>query len=756
MVVKTLRELALFGFYLAVAIVLTWPLAARITTTVSDLGDPLLNAWILDWNCYALTHQPLHLFDAPILYPAKYPLAFSEHLTGIAIVMLPFHLAGAGAIALHNIAMLFGFAFSAYGASVLARVVTHRFGASVLAGLLYGFVPYRFAQIPHLQVVSGGWLPLILAALLVYRRSPTIRNAALFAAAFVMNGLTNIYFLFFAAAATAITLVLIAIAERRDLRFWLRLAAALAISAAILLPFLLPYRAVSKIYDLKRGAGETMEGSANWGDWLTPPDVAAIYRNFVDPAQQHAERQLFPGAVMLFLALIAVLLTARAPAAPVRRPRRRLVALDAAIGVLALVTFVGIITREVHIAWHGKVLLDFGRSHVPAMLLAIAILVRCAIQFPAAIGDGNLRSAIANSRFPFEMWAAAVWVLVGFLGAFGMRTFFHAFLFHYAPGFRAIRAPGRWAMIAYVGLAIWAAWGAIAITSRRRWLMPLLFAAALIELRPLIHWEQALTAPAPVDLWLSQTKAGPLLELPINRLNVLYLYLLRATAHHVPIFDGISGFEPPLHRFLRERPIRAVPFEVLERNDCRYILVRPDWYGFQWPDGIQWLRRGLAGGRVVFVRRFDSSQGSDWLFAMPRVEKNWQRYRVPSDDPQLARLLDGKSTYNGATFGQLSQPRRDAEVEGSLTVAGWALSPRGIREVNVLIDYGRVRIPAGLFRRDDVTQLFPWYPQTPKPAFATRIPRRPHGVSQSTDLQIEIIDGAGVRTLLPDVPLTWR
>src|ERR1700730_13989585 len=119
---SAIRELGVFAFYLVVAIVLTWPLAANLPTAVSDLGDPLLNSWILDWDCYALTHKPLHLFSAPIFYPATFPLAYSEHLTGIALLVLPFHLAGLGAVTVHNIAILLGFALSAYGASVLAHV----------------------------------------------------------------------------------------------------------------------------------------------------------------------------------------------------------------------------------------------------------------------------------------------------------------------------------------------------------------------------------------------------------------------------------------------------------------------------------------------------------------------------------------------------------------------------------------------------------------------------------------------------------
>ncbi|PYQ52884.1 MAG: hypothetical protein DMF59_03185 [Acidobacteria bacterium] len=315
--------------------------------------------------------------------------------------------------------------------------------------------------------------------------------------------------------------------------------------------------------------------------------------------------------------------------------------------------------------------------------------------------------------------------------------------------------PARWAVVAYTGLAGWAAAGA-ATLGRRRWVMPILFAIALIEVWPRLRWEHAVVDPSPVDRWLAQTHAGPLLELPVNRINVLYLYLLRATAHHVPMFDGISGFEPPLHYVLREQPLTDATFTLLERNGCRFILVRPEWFGWQWPHALAWVRRGIEEGHLVFLRRFDGGISGDWLFALPRVENQWQRYRVPADDPQFARLLDGKTTYNNSTFGQLYQPKMRSEITGPMTVSGWALSPRGIRSVIVRVDNGRIRIAAGLFKRDDVTQLYPWYPQTPLPAFATTIPRRPRRVPEETDVQVEIIDGAGQRTMLPDVLVTWQ
>src|SRR5258708_10567170 len=87
---KILRELLLFAIFLAMAVGLTWPLAIRLSTTVSDMCDPLLNAWIVNWDQYAWTHGHA-VYQAPLFYPAKDPLGFRENLFGIAAVLLPFY-----------------------------------------------------------------------------------------------------------------------------------------------------------------------------------------------------------------------------------------------------------------------------------------------------------------------------------------------------------------------------------------------------------------------------------------------------------------------------------------------------------------------------------------------------------------------------------------------------------------------------------------------------------------------------------------
>jgi hypothetical protein len=39
--------------------------------------------------------------------------------------------------------------------------------------------------------------------------------------------------------------------------------------------------------------------------------------------------------------------------------------------------------------------------------------------------------------------------------------------------------------------------------------------------------------------------------------------------------------------------------------------------------------------------------------------------------------------------------------------------------------------------------------------FTLTLPRRPHGIPKYTDVQVEIVDGSGARTRLPDQFIEW-
>jgi hypothetical protein len=768
-----LRHAAVFALFLLLSIVLTWPLAIRLDTAVSDLGDPLLVTWILDWTSHALLHQPLSLFQAPMYHPAPLTLAYSEHLTGIALFVLPFHVAGLEPIAVYNIAMLLSFALSGYGAFVLARMVTPRtsvpsFSASLIAGIFFAFVSFKFDHLAHLQNIASGWLPLILAGMIAYWREPSRRNAGLFAAAFVMNGLTNVYYLLFVSVAIAFTvLFLLTAAPRRDRAFWLRAFGALAIAGLVLLPFLLPYRAVSKMYNLKREVHEVF--TTGWRAWLVTTNRNWLYGRLGTGTEwQVTENQLFPGLLALFLTGAAIVLSPRQVVnqkPEIRNQKRILRVLDVLVISSALLSILSLMTPRFAITL-GRPLLAIRGPDIPIMVLIVVTLLRLSIRMPRTMGgeDGSaLRDVIARSRFPVEVWMAAVWFFVGFLGSFGFRSFLFSFLFRRVSVFQSIRAAPRFAVIAYVGLTVFVALGAWLLITRRRYLAPVLVALMIVEVIPTVQWEQALSQRTPLARWLAEKKVGPIAEMPVEPWYI-FRYLLAQTHHRVPMLNGTSGFEPPAHRDLRvawEKREYENVLKNVEENGAKLFVTHAHWLSPEHQQPLRdFLRGAVDAGRLRFMQRFDHGVEGDFVFA---VARNYPNAPSPPElpDPQglmpramLERFFRNETTHTNVTFGVLEQPGWDAVVTGPLTVNGWVLSPHGTPHVWILIDEGRHRFETIRVPRPDVNARYGWYYDA-KPGFTITL-ARPKGVPRKTDVQIEVEDGAGRKTRLDDVLFVWE
>jgi len=189
---------------------------------------------------------------------------------------------------------------------------------------------------------------------------------------------------------------------------------------------------------------------------------------------------------------------------------------------------------------------------------------------------------------------------------------------------------------------------------------------------------------------------------------------------------------------------RAELIEDLRALGVRLVIV----HGEQVPaNEREWLRRAVDEGRLSFLRRFDHGVEGDWVFAFnaPHVA-----------DPQLDRYLRGEYTYNESAFGLIDYPRPYELVRGKALFSGWAMSPFGVRAVNLLFENGGVRIPTTLLPEPAINKALPWYDVTTRPRFVAQFDRRPWNVGFDTDVQVEIIDGRGQRTLLEGRWFWWE
>ena len=630
MVRHALRGVAIFVLYLLIAVALTWPLAIRPGTTVSDPGDPVLNAWILDWVAHALTHRPLEVFSPPVFHPSLYPLAYSENMIGVALWVIPFHLAGINPIALHSLAMLLGFAFAGSGAFALARFLGRSRVASFGAGLFFAFVPYKFSHLSHVQIIWSGWLPLLLLALFAFWRRPDRRHAAFLGAVFVMNGLCNIHWLLMGGVAIAVSVGVLSVIERRsDRRFWPTLGATALVSALALLPILLPYKRVSDEYRLKRTSEASRAGSATWTDWFVSRRESPVYGDLPGAGLNRSGRELFPGLIPLFLMAAAVLLRVESRAAPgaalPSTTRRSLFSLDAAIVVLVALAYVTTISDRVRA---GPI--TFSGGDVPLTLAVVLLIVRMFIAYPVALGgpEKSLRETIKASRFTPAEWIAALWIIVGVLGSFGENGFLHPFLFRVLEPFRAIREPARWAVIAYTGIAVWLAIGFDELL-RRRSTIPraavslLLLGGLLLEVVPRIGWQTFDPSPEPVDRWIAAARPGVVMHLPFGRPEYEVRYLMGSSLHRVPMLNGVSGWEPPLRRALRVKS-EAQAFDEqfllhIEEAGCSTIVVHNEWLGDS-ADGVNaWLRTNVQNGKLVATGHFEHGMRGDDVYRVTRL-----------------------------------------------------------------------------------------------------------------------------------------
>jgi hypothetical protein len=333
---------------------MTWPLARNLSRAVSDPGDPYLNAFILDWD-YTSLRGGGPLFDAPIFHPATNTLALSENLIGIALVIAPLRLAGASPLTAYNVALITGFAFSGFAMFLLALHVTRSIGGGFIAGTAFAFVPWRFVQLPHVQHVWSGWLPLTLLCVLLLLESPTTRRALLLAIATIWMGLSNIHWLILGGSAIGVSAIAIGLTTRARVRYYALLCAAFVVALLALLPILLPYAKSAKEHGTVRAYDETLAYSAEPRDWLS---IAPWLRWYSRPQPTtDAELWLFPGVLPVVLACASLVM--------IRRTNKRAGTLGFAVCVL--LGFAG--SLGLHFAFH-RMLFDwiypFRAIRVPA------------------------------------------------------------------------------------------------------------------------------------------------------------------------------------------------------------------------------------------------------------------------------------------------------------------------------------------------------------------------------------------------------
>jgi hypothetical protein len=631
--------------YVLVTAAFTWPLVTGLTHLVPwDLGDPLLNDWILAWHY----HQAGRLLSGdlsalatwwhpPIFHPAPYALGYSELLVTQALLGAPVHGLTGNLLLTYNVLFLASFVLSALGAFLLVRQLTGDARAAWLAGLLYGFALYRVGQGPHIQVLHAQWAPFALWFVHRWLDHGRWRDALLGGVALAAQNLSNGYYLFYLALLLPPWVLWQLWTRGRlfDRRAWNGIVVVAALGTALTVPFMYPYLQLRADGQATRPLAAVAYYGADTFAWVTANDQLRLWgwmRTLPRP-----EGDLFPGAVPLMLALVALLTTLHTrvrEAGDARRlpdSRDWKTRLRRGVAVLAA-TVVALHTLAIGVALFAGVT----RLPVGPTVVSFANGRRLLVVWAAAVvlllcASRRARRAVADTpQAPVVLLAAlvalTVWLSFGPVIRVGGRPSgswpeIYSLLYDGIPGASALRVPPRVAMMTALLLAVLGGIGAAAL--RRAGRLP----AGAVALLGAVFLAEAWPAPIPVNLPIDAgTLAAPpvtvpgvpgahddarllaglpatavLVELPIGSLPWETRWQYLQAGHWRARVNGYSGGFPDAHltveQVLGSLPDRAVEAAaLLHEHGVTHVVLHPEaWRDADTPEAVRRWLRALGG-----------------------------------------------------------------------------------------------------------------------------------------------------------------
>jgi hypothetical protein len=664
--------LAVFVIYCGVTVVLTYPLALHLGSVLpNDPGDPALNTWIFWWNASTLPYSSAW-WNAPAFHPVPGVLAFSEHLLGLSLISTPLQWAGASPLLAYNIVFLLTFPLCALGAYLLAFEMTGRRDAAFLAGLLFGFAPYRMAHLAHVQVLAAFAMPLSLLGLHKYLRTRQMRWLALFGAGWLIQALSNGYYMLFFSVLVGFWMLWFLPPLRSPRTFGAVLAAWL-ISALPLLPLLWHYHTIHARLGFTREIGTIRTFSADVLSLLHAARPLEIWGWL--QVDRRPEGELFPGLAMVIVLLASVFLARRSEEI---HARGWVIARRALAGAMIAA---GIIAYAIHRMgpWRPRVsgvrlfiVPDPSGPITVVLVLGIVLLLT----------SGPIRRAHA-ARSALGFYAVAAFVMwlfsLGPAPTFAGETLMtHGpyELLMALPGFSSLRVPARFWMMSVLCFAIVGALVFDRLTGKRS-----LFRRAAMAVMVLVvisdAWLVAFPIVPPPDTSMARAcgtdSRGAVMELPLGSPLPDIAAMYRSIAHGRRTVNGYSGHFPSHYDALRyglsirDEDVLA----QLSANGVDQIVVDDA------RDGDEAMRKYVAahagaelvcadGGRTVYRLSSQAPAASGGVpLSIARIEASINAMDIPlmTDGNRNTRWHSGPQRRGAMVTIDFGSPRSVSRLE---------------------------------------------------------------------------------------------
>jgi hypothetical protein len=373
----------------AATVLITYPQAFQLSRSVGLNQDALFSVWRLAWVAHALNTQPTRLFDANIFYPHARTLAYSDALLLPAVVVAPLQWCHVPPVVVYNVTLLSAFFFSAFAMWCLVRSLTDTWFAGIIVAIAFAFSTHQLEHFERLEIQLAFWMPLTLWALQRTAASGRTQDGLMvggLVAAQAYSGIYNGIFLLTYLGVVAPCLVLIGSSRKRATI--VAMVAGLILAFGLTLPYLIPYLH-NRILLGDRSVDEIRSYSATYADYLTVHPNNVLYGARLSTTG-HAERFLFPGVIVIVLALLGI------------RPRARPISIVYLVGLMFAAEASRGLNSPIYTWLHDHIFLYRG-LRVPARF---GVLAQLSVAVLAGFGIERLCAAITRSWLRVVVLAA--------------------------------------------------------------------------------------------------------------------------------------------------------------------------------------------------------------------------------------------------------------------------------------------------------------------------------------------------------------
>ena len=620
--VRLVRVLIVSVVYLVLTLLLVRHLLPVATTHLfSDLGDPLLNASILEWNArhVLLTND---WWNFPAFAPLSGATAFTEHLLLTYPVASPIIWWTHNPVLAYNVVFILSWWLNAMAGYGLGRALTGSGYGGFVAGLAFAFAPYHAIHMGHVQLLLAFGMPMTLTGLHLYVANG--RRAGLFMIPFgwLMAELSNAYTLTF--FPLLIGLWLIWFVRRDNLGRASLALIALAVASVPLISLLSGYANRHAAYGFHRPYSDVLQFAADISRTFSVTFHNVLWGHVLPNALD--ESTLFPGLTITAMSAVALIVSMRAaldpPGAGSRATRR---SVSRSLSIVGLAVFSIAALR----LWIGPYSWKIGRIPLPPFEPSIVMPLALACLVLGALASEWMRCAwtTRNAAIFWSMSTLVFW----FLALGPEPTIFRYPVVAYGP-YRAflalpfadeVRVPARAWQPATVCLAALAAYGSsivIRTLATRRVAIAIFVSAAIIAEG---WWTcDIIAAPSPMRSDLVP-KDAMVLDLPVTdrvELNTTAQY--RAVLAGYRVLNGYSGYLPEQHGELVQGTASRSDalLNAYRRLDDLFVILRFD-------DG-RWIANQPGASLIA--------KGAGWdLYRLPFIGEI--RSRIPRSLPSSYR-----------------------------------------------------------------------------------------------------------------------